>query len=256
MPSWSPSKPKGSRAGAHSTSRRTTRSLRSQTALPPRRSFSSATRVPECGPSLRLRTNRTMACRTRLTDGAGAWSLVWHVRSAVQRTSRSAVHPGCRSSDGRSGRVPCTPRQSARWCIRNSACGTPTGGRSRFANVSIFHPETSARVLARAAPSAHACRPVPSARSSRTATTWRRASRTSRAGPARDVSPRDASPGTRVRWGAKRLTMRRRPHSTCGRFSLRGGAMGYAPERFRMRSITRRWSITRSARCPPATCGR
>ena len=238
MASWPPSRPKGSRAGAHSTSRRTTRSLRSPTAPPPRRLFSLATRVPECGPSLQRRTNRTTVCRTPSTDGAGAWSLVWHVRSAVLRTFRSVVHPGGRSSDGRSGRVPCTPRPSARWCIRNSACGTPTGGRSHFANVSIFHPETSARVLARAAPSAHACRPVPSAHSSRAATTWRRASRTSRAVPARDVSPRDASPGTRVRWGAKRLTMRRRAHFTCGRFSPRGGAMGNAREHSMMRSIT------------------
>ena len=230
MPSWSPSNPRDSRAGAHSTSLRTTRSRRSRMARPPRHLFSSEMRVPECGPSSQRRMNRTTACRMRWIDGAGAWSLVWHGCSAVQRTSPSAVRPGSRSSDGRSGRVRCTPRPSDRWCTRTSACGTRTGARSRSANGWPCHLETTVPAPARAARIARACRPARSARSPRTVTTWRRASRTSTARPARPAGAGDASPDMHARSGARRLTMRRRPHSTCGRSSTRGGANREAVE--------------------------
>ena len=230
MPSWSPSNPKGSRAGAHSTSPRTTRSRRSRMARPLPRSFSSAMRVLECGPSSQHRMNRTTARRTPSTDGAGAWSLVSHGRSAAQRTFPSAARPGCRSSDGRSGRVRCTPRPSDRWCTRTSACGTRTEARSRSANGWPCHLETTVPAPARAARIARACRPARSARSPRTVTTWRRASRTSTARPARPAGAGGASPDMHARSGARRLTMRRRPHSTCGRSSTRGGANREAVE--------------------------
>ena len=174
-------------------------------ARPPLRSFSSAMRVLECGPSSQLRRKRTTERRMRWIDGAGAWSPVSHVRSAVQRTFRSAALPGCRSSDGRSGRVPYTPRPSDRWCTPTSACGTPTGGRSHFANVSVFHAGTSVRVLVRAVPIARACRPVRSARSPRRDTTWTVVSPISRNGREPGASARDVWRGTPAPSGARRL---------------------------------------------------
>ena len=151
---------------------------RSWTAPPRRRSFSSATRVPGCGPCSRLRRKRTTARRMPWTDGAGAWSRDSPIPSGAPRTFPSADRPGYRSSDGRSGRDPCTPRPSDRWCTRTAACGTPTGARSRSANASTSRPATTVPAPARIAPIARACRPVRSVRSPRLATMWTGASPT------------------------------------------------------------------------------
>ena len=79
---------------------------------------------------------------------------------SLWRTALAAVHPV-----GAAGRAPCTPRPSGRWCTRTSACGMPTGVRSRFANVSISRPATLVRVPVKAASNVPACRRVRSARS-------------------------------------------------------------------------------------------
>ena len=204
---------------------------RSGTARPPRRWFSSATRGPECGPPSPHRKKRRMARRTLWTDGAGGWSRASRMLSAEPRTSRSAALPGCRSSGGHGGPVPSIPRPSGRWRTRTTACGTRTGARWRFASPSSFRPGTIARAPARAAPDVPACRPVPSVRSPRRATTSKGAPPTSRAAPARAASARDASPGTHARPDAVRRTAHPRRRSTCTPSSTRDGARGKAPER-------------------------
>ena len=162
------SKPPGSWVAAHSTSTTKIRFRRSPAAHPRGRSFSPATRAPECGRRSRGRTKPPTARPTRWTDGAGGSSRVSPTPWAGRRTFRSVAHRGCPSSGGRNAAAPCTPPPSDRSCIRTSASGTRTGARLRSASVSISRPATSARARASAAPSARARRPVPYAHSLRT----------------------------------------------------------------------------------------
>ena len=167
-----------------------------------------------------------------MTDGAGEWFRGSRMLWAELRTSRSAALPGCRSSDGRNGQAPSTPRPSGHWCIRTSGCGMPIGVRSHFANTSIFRLAPTATAPARAAPSVRACPRARSRRSRQTATTWNAAPRTSRRPPVRDVSTKDASPGTPVRLVAGRCTGHPRRRSTCAHSSTQGGACDQAVERW------------------------
>ena len=193
---------------------------RFRTALSQRRSFLSVTRGPECGPSSRLRTKRTTAGRMPSTDGAGALSLDSRTPSAEPHTFRSAVRPGSRSSDGRSGRVPCTRHPSDRWYTPTTACGTLTGARSHSVNAWSFRRATIVPVLVTPALVVRVCRPVRSVRSPWTATMRRAASPTFPGLTARCASGQAALPGTLVPRDGRRRTPLRRPRSTCGHSSM------------------------------------
>ena len=213
-------------------------SRRSRMAPPRPRSFSSEMPVPQCGPPSPLRMKRTTALRTPWTAGAAESSRVSRICSAEPRTFRSEARPGCRSSGGRSAQDRCTRRPSALWCTRISACGMPTAAHSHSANASICRRAIIAPAPARPARTVPASPRARSAPSPRAATTSRSASPTSRAGRVCGASARDALQGTRARSDDRRRTLRRRPHSTCGRSSMRGGVNRGPREALMVRSIT------------------